>query len=299
MDILTATVRGRRPLSAHLVTIELEVDGDMPSTGIADEYVRLLIAPQGRPLVLPQITDDWQVVQPEGTEPPVSRVYTISDHRVVDGRVRIDLDIALHDAGPGSDWARGCEPGDAVGLIAPHGLYAARDSVTHQLLVADITGLPALARILRDLEPGQQVSAVVVLTDEGDRIPLPSPADVDLQWIVVDDVPDIAVALESAVLEAPLLESDVPTGQRYVWFAGEARASRGVRKHLRRVLGWPQTDFYTCGYWQFDKEAWEARYAEVQAAVEAEARRAYAELAERDQGAYLDRIDEIYEASGL
>lgn len=297
MDILTATVRGRRPLSAHLVTIELEVDGDMPSTGIADEYVRVLIAPKGHPLVLPRITDDWQVVQPEGTEPPVSRVYTISDHRVVDGRVRIDLDIALHDAGPGSDWARACRPGDPVGLIAPHGLYAARDTVTHQLLVADITGLPALARILRGLQPGQQVRAVVVLTDGRDRIPLPSPADVEVEWVLVDDVPRIAPALESAVLEADL--AGLPAGERYVWFAGEARASRGVRKHLRRVLGWPQTDFYTCGYWQFDKEAWDARYAEVQAAVEAESRRAYAELAERDQGAYLDRIDEIYEASGL
>ena len=65
------------------------------------------------------------------------------------------------------------------------------------------------------------------------------------------------------------------------------------------MLGRPQTDFYTCGYWQLDKKAWEARYAGVQAAVEVEARRAYAERAERGRGANLDRIDEIDEASGL
>jgi NADPH-dependent ferric siderophore reductase len=297
-----AVVVRKTRLSAHLVTVTLRPER-FDSTDVPDEYVRLLIVPEGEELVLPTYDEDWVPSLPEGAVEPASRVYTISDHRVVDGAPEVDVDIALHDHGVGSDWVRRCVPGDEVGMMAPHGLYAAPRDVPWQLLVADVTGLPALARILRGLQPGQRVEAVVVLTDEGDRIPLPSPAEVDVRWEVVARDTDVCGALESAVLDRGLprageVGDDVPGG-RYVWLAGEARASRAARKHLRRELGWPQADFYTCGYWQIEAERWNARYEEVAAEVDAQARRAYLELAETDQGAYLDAIEEIYEKAGL
>ncbi len=296
MQVHSARVSRRRVLSPHLVTVTVEVDGGYPSTGVPDEYLRVLLAPEGHPLVLPTVSDDWEITQPEGTEPPIWRVYTISHHRVVDGVVEIDLDIALHDEGPGAAWARDCLPGDEIGLLGPKGLYAAPAGVAWQLLVADITGVPAMARILRGLEPGQRVRAVGVLTDARDAIALPSPADVDLRWVVVDRDVDVTEALENAVLE-----SDLPGASddgRYVWFAGEARASRTVRRHLRRTLGWPQSDFYTCGYWQIEAEKWRARYDEVAEQVAPQVMQAQA-LAASDEGQYLDALEDIYESVGL
>ncbi len=292
-----ATVVRTSRLSAHLVTVTLRAES-FTTTGVPDEYVRLLIPPAGAALALPTIDESWNVVYPEGAAELASRVYTISDHRVVDGVPEVDVDIALHDHGVGSDWVRRCGPGDQVGMIEPHGLYAATDDVAWQLLVCDITGVPALARILRGLRAGQRVEAVVVLTDAADELPLPSPADVTVRWVVVEDERGISEALSSEVLGRDLPEADVEGG-RYVWFAGEAKASRAVRRRLRRELGWPQSDFYTCGYWQFDQEAWDARYAQVAAEVDAQSREAYATLAETDQGAYLDAIDDIYEKAGL
>ncbi|GAA1745684.1 siderophore-interacting protein [Aeromicrobium alkaliterrae] len=297
MQVTSARVTGRRALSPHLVTVTLEVVGDYPSTGVPDEYIRVLIPPPGAPLVLPEISDDWVITQPEGTEAPVPRVYTISDHRIVEGVAEIDLDIALHEAGPGAAWARDCRPGDEVGLLPPKGLYAAAPGTAWQLLVADITGVPAMARILRGLEPGQKVRAVGVLTDAGDAMELPSPADVDLEWIVVERDVDVTDALEKVVLDADLPDADAEGG-RYVWFAGEARASRAVRRRLRRELGWPQSDFYTCGYWQIEAEKWRARYDEVAAKVEPQLVAAYA-LAETNEGEYLDTLEDIYESVGL
>ena len=87
-------------------------------------------------------------------------------------------------------------------------------------------------------------------------------------------------------------------GSRYVWLAGEARASRAVRRHLRRELGWPQSDFYTCGYWQIDAERWNRRYEEVADEVAAEAERVRAQVGD-DEGAFLDALDDIYENAGL
>ncbi|MDX6231754.1 MAG: hypothetical protein QOH68_722, partial [Nocardioidaceae bacterium] len=204
MNTYAATVLGRRRLSAHLVTVTLGGLDGFASTGIPDEYVRVLIPPAGAELAIPEIDDDWTITYAEGAAEPEPRVYTVSDHRVVDGDTRIDLDIALHDEGIGSDWARTCKPGDRVGLIEPHGLYAAPADVGWQLLVADITGVPAVARILRELERGQKVEVVIVLTDAGDEIPLPSPADVDVTWQVVDRDTDICDALAEAVTSREL-----------------------------------------------------------------------------------------------
>jgi NADPH-dependent ferric siderophore reductase len=288
-----ATVLGRRRLSAHLVTVTLGGLEGFTSTGIPDEYVRVLIPPDGAELAIPEIDDGWKVTYPDGAAEPESRVYTVSDHRVVDGDARIDLDIALHDEGVGAEWARTCRSGDRVGLIEPHGLYAAPAGVGWQLLIADITGLPAAARILRGLEPGQKVEVVVVLTDADDEIPLPSPADVDVTWQVVAKDTDICEALAEAVTSREL-----PADDRYVWLAGEARASRAVRRHLRRELGWPQTDFYTCGYWQIEAEKWNARYEEVADQVLAKAEEVQKKVGD-DEGAYLDALEDIYESVGL
>ena len=293
MKTYAATVLGRRRLSAHLVTVTLGGLEGFASTGVPDEYVRVLIPPAGAELAIPEIDDDWTVTLPEGAVEPESRVYTVSDHRVVDGDTRIDLDIALHDEGVGSDWARTCEPGDRVGMIEPHGLYAAPAGVGWQLLVADITGVPAVARILRGLEPEQKVEVVIVLTDAGDEIPLPSPADVDVTWQIVAKDTDISDALAQAVTSRELPEAD-----RYVWLAGEARASRAVRRHLRRELRWPQSDFYTCGYWQIEAEKWNARYEQVAEEVLAKAKEVEQKVGD-DQGAYLDALDDIYESVGL
>jgi len=290
-----ATVIGRRQLSAHLVTLTLGDLGDFATTGVPDEYVRLLIPEPDAELVLPEIDEEtWTITYPEGAAELTHRVYTVSDHRVVDGEVLVDIDIALHERGIGSDWARDCTVGSRVGLLEPRGLYAAPDDVEWQLLVADITGVPALARILRGLRPGQRAEALVVLTDADDEIPLPSAGDVSVRWQLVERETDVCEQLAAAVTERQL-----PTdGSRYVWLAGEARASRAVRRHLRRELGWPQSDFYTCGYWQVDAEKWNARYEEVADQVIAEAHEAEAR-AGGDEGTYLDELDDIYEKAGL
>ncbi|MCL3817105.1 siderophore-interacting protein [Aeromicrobium wangtongii] len=292
MKTSIATVLGRRQRSAHLVTVTLGVTG-YTSTGIPDEYVRVMIPPAGAALALPEIDEKWNISYPEGAVEPDFRVYTVTDHRTVDGRTSIALDIALHDQGVGSDWARTCRPGDQVGIVEPHGLYAAPAGVGWQLLVADITGLPAVARILRELSPQQKVAAHIVLTDPGDRIALPSPADVDVTWQVVAKDTDICEALAAAVTSRELPDSD-----RYVWLAGEARSSRAVRKHLRRELGWSHADFYTCGYWQIEAEKWNARYEQVAEVVVQKSAEAQREVG-ADQGAYLDALDDIYESVGL
>ena len=273
MKSYTATVLDRRWLSAHLVRVTLGDLQDFASTGVPDEYV--------------------QVIIPAAGTNPTGRIYTVSGHRRTDDGSEIDLDVALHDASAGSVWATSCRPGDQVGVTEPHGMYAAPEGVGWQLLVADITGLPAVARILRQLVVGQRAEVVIVLTDDSDQIPLPSAGTVDVNWHITAGVAGIAETLIAAVTAA-----DVPADDRYVWLAGEASASRAVRRHLRRKLGWPQSDFGTCGYWQMDAAAKSRRYAEVADEVTERAAAARQQFA-YDEGAYLDALDDIFDSLGL
>ena len=41
--------------------------------------------------------------------------------------------VAVHDHGVGADWVRRCVPGDEVGMMVPHGLYAAPADTAWQL----------------------------------------------------------------------------------------------------------------------------------------------------------------------
>jgi hypothetical protein len=52
-------------------------------------------------------------------------------------------------------------------------------------------------------------------------------------------------------------------GRGYCWFAGEAQATREVRKHLRGDHGWGAEQYDIVGYWRFDSETWDRKFEAV------------------------------------
>ncbi|MCW2809825.1 MAG: putative siderophore-interacting protein, partial [Friedmanniella sp.] len=157
------------------------------------------------------------------------------------------------------------------------------------LLAADLTGLPALARILRGLAPGVTAYAYVEVPELADRQPLPSPATLHLTWRTPQDGPGRLVA--------DVRGFTPPAGPGYVWFAGEAADSRAVRRHVRGTLGWPVERYRSLGYWQRDKERWDRRYAEVGPGLESVYREAVA--AGHSSTEALELYDEALAAAGL
>ena len=122
MKTFIGTVIARRELTPHLVSVTLGGLDGWQSTGIADEYVRILLPPTDIDEVqLPVIGDDWSFTYPEGASELIPRVYTVSDYRIVDGDTRIDIDVVVHDSGPGAAGASGCRPGDRLGGRGPPG----------------------------------------------------------------------------------------------------------------------------------------------------------------------------------
>jgi NADPH-dependent ferric siderophore reductase len=206
------------------------------------EIVTLLWPAPGRELVLPR--EGWRF-PPGVAEAQHCRNYTVRRYDPAAGE--LDIDFVVHgDHGPASRWAAAAAPGDSVGYAGPRTHWTADPAADWTLLIADETGLPALAAIAETLPPGHPAIAVVEVADAREEQPLPSRADLEVRWLHRDGAP----AGPSARLEDAVRALALPPGRGRAWGAGEAHAVRGVRRYLCAEAGLGAAAVSVLGYWK-------------------------------------------------
>ncbi|MFE3293390.1 siderophore-interacting protein [Rhodococcus sp. NPDC059234] len=189
------------------------------------------------------------------------RSYTVRHWDPAAGTV--DVDFAIHAGGAAAAWARAATVGSPVLLSRAKGWYHPPADANWQLLLADLSALPAAARIVENLAPATAVHVIAEVPDAGDEQHWVTTADLTVTWLHGTGNGHGPSALPDHLASLPL-----PPGPGYVWSAGESGASRTIRAHLRRRLGWGADRFDVMGYWQADKERWLARYREVESRIE-------------------------------
>jgi len=250
------------------------------STGVGDEYVRVLFPADGETEpVLPEIRNG--VFDYAAVDLDLLRTYTVRAHDPCSGEVTIDF--VVHEGGVASTWARRAEPGDVVGLNTPTGMYDPPVGMTWQILVADCAALPALSRILEQTDPGVRCRVVVEVPDAGHQPELPGHRCAEITWVHGGNGHGASRLTE--VVESIRR----PKGVGYVWVSGETRELRGVRRHLRRTLGLPASAYRAVGYWTENAQQWNARYQ----ALDDETRTALSGLWDSDRSD--DEIEEEYD----
>lgn len=235
-----AEVISRRQLTPSMLRLELG-GGDMGrfrSSGKPDEWVRLLLpSAAGEAVDFPACIDGkWQ--KPPGP----TRPYTVRGWDAV--RARLTLDFVAHDSGLAWDWATRVRPGERLGLSGAEGRFCPPQDAEWILLFADMTGLPAVARILEEMEAGPSVTAHLEIPGQGDRQPLPSRADTTLNWHHSYGAEGCPSRLLDIARSVPL-----PPGPGYIWIAGEVTAVAESRKHFRDHLGVDKDRITAVGYW--------------------------------------------------
>ncbi len=190
------------------------------------------------------------------TERPILRNYTVRAHRP-DGPEgpELDVDFVLHGsaadgtAGPASAWAEQCRPGAAVALLDEGIAFMPPDGVADVRLVADETGLPAVAAILEGLAADVTGEALVEVPTAADRLDLATPSAVAVQCVVRDDPP----ATPGVAALAALSARPVPTKRFYGWAVGEQGLATGARRHWV-ANGVAKDDITFVGYWRAGKK---------------------------------------------
>jgi NADPH-dependent ferric siderophore reductase len=175
---------------------------------------------------------------------PRLRRYTIRRHDPVARTV--DVDLVLHaDGGPAAEFAATARPGDRVIWWGPTAAYEPGAADAH-LLLADETGLPAVAAILEELPADAVVRAVVEVPDLADaQDDIEIRADADVRWLPRGGTP---AGRSDALLEVVQELSRLP-GRCRVWAAGERAQMRAVRR-LLLAAGVPREDLHVAAYWE-------------------------------------------------
>jgi NADPH-dependent ferric siderophore reductase len=208
-----------------------------------DDHVKVFFPEPGagQP-VLPQAGPDGPVF-PAGLPRPVARDFT---PRRFDRKAReLDLEFAMHDAGPATAWAAQARVGQYLGIGGPRGSLVIPTGFDWHLLIGDDTALPAIARRLEELPASTQVTTIIEVGEPSARIPFTTAASLTSAWRYRSDTGCRGEALLQAVRAAAL-----PAGEGYVWAAGEAATMRAVRYHLVNERGIDKSRIRAAAYWK-------------------------------------------------
>jgi NADPH-dependent ferric siderophore reductase len=180
----------------------------------------------------------------DGTSEEVAREYT---PRAFDrGACTLTVDFALHDAGPATAWARNARAGDGVDVRGPRSSRIVPDDFDWYLLVGDETGLPSIGRRLEELRTGVPVFTVVAVDGEQEVQQIDTGAKWLPRWVFRDqEGNDDAETLRRAVQSL-----DLPSGDGYIWIAGELSVARSLRTYLLDERGHPSRWMQAAGYWR-------------------------------------------------
>ena len=293
VPVLMAEVVARRPITPGMVRVTFGGDGlqAFTSTGIGDEYVRLhLPHPATGDLVLPELDERGNWRYPEGKTPSHQAAYTVRRSDAVRGEVEIDF--VVHAGGRASEWAQAAEPGMRLAIGKPHAIYEAPAEARRQLFVCDATGIPALGRLLEQLDADIEAKVIVEIAEAAHEVSFASASRLQLTWLHGSGNGVAASRLLEAIRGVTL-----PPGPGYIWVAGEQRSVRPIRKYLRHELGLAAERYSVVGYWTAGQAEWDAGWKALDPAIKDRISEAWA--SGRDREEVEDEVEETLETFGL
>jgi NADPH-dependent ferric siderophore reductase len=254
------TVLRRERLSAHWMRVTLgggEIDRFRPMG--YDQWFRLFLPLGGDegldrlPAKANKLFGYLRYLRiPEGVR-PVMRNYTVRAFRPAtdDRGAELDVDFVLHGsaehgtAGPASRWAETCAPGESVVVIDEGLAFNPERGTDRVVLVADETGLPAIAAVCASLPPDASGLAVIEVPSAEDALEFPHPDGVTVRWIVRDH----HTKPGTPALEA-LRDATLPDAPFHAYIVGEQALPTEGRRHLVNERGVSKDLVSFCGYWR-------------------------------------------------
>ncbi|WP_390342595.1 siderophore-interacting protein [Variovorax boronicumulans] len=238
------TVKTVQRVTPHLIRITLTGDAleGFTSPGF-DDHAKLFFPDvvTGQ-LTLPTAGPDGPV-WPEGGRPAM-RDYTPRRH---DAQANtLEIDFALHDAGPATQWAEQAKPGDIVGVGGPRGSFIVPTEFDWHLLIGDDTALPAISRRLAELPAGARVVVLAEVDSAADEIPFETQAELTLRWVHRQG----AAPGLSPVLVDTLKAMTLPAGDFHAWVGCESAIAKALRAHLVGERGANPKWVRASGYWR-------------------------------------------------
>ena len=237
------TVKSVQRVTPHLLRVVLtgdELEG-FHSPGFDDHAKLFFPDPATGRLTLPTMGPEGPV-WPEGR--PTMRDYTPRRHDAA--AKTLEIDFALHEAGPATQWAENARPGDRIGVGGPRGSFIVPTEFDWHLLIGDDTALPAISRRLAELPALARVVVLAEVDGPEDEIPFETRAALTLVWVHRRGV---SAGLSPMLLET-LKKQALPEGDYHAWVGCESGVAKAVRAHLVGERGANPKWIRASGYWR-------------------------------------------------
>ena len=236
------TVKTARRVTPHLIRITLAGDdlAGFTSPGF-DDHAKIFFPDATGKLTLPTAGPEGPI-WPEGR--PTMRDYTPRRHDATAGT--LEIDFALHEAGPATQWAEQARPGDVVGVGGPRGSFIVPTEFDWHLLIGDDTALPAISRRLAELPAGARAVVLAEVDSEADEIPFDTKAELTLGWVHRRGTEP---GLSPVLLDA-LKAMQLPAGDFHAWVGCESAIAKALRAHLVGERGANPKWTRASGYWR-------------------------------------------------
>ncbi len=207
--------------------------------------VRLLLPPPGLDEIeMPTWTGN-QFELANGDRAPI-RTFTPRYFDPV--QLELTLDVALHDHGAATDWARRATVGDEVAISGPGRSEPLDPSATSFLLAGDESAIPAVGQLLEWIDPAHRVDVHIEIAEPSARFDLPHHPNATISWHDADADAAPGSSLVAAVETLAALPDAV-------WVAGEAAAVQRLRTHLFDTRGRSRRSVTARGYWKQGRSA--------------------------------------------
>ena len=162
----TLTIKQAEKIAAHMIRVTLTGDLEgFVSLGF-DDHVKLFF-PDG-------------TLNAEGAPNTLGRDFTPRRHDPAANT--LEIDFAIHDAGPATRWAAQAQAGDTLTLGGPRGSFIIPTAYDWHLLIGDETALPAICRRLAELPAGTRVVVVGEVDGPADEIAFETQANATVTW---------------------------------------------------------------------------------------------------------------------
>ena len=239
------TVREVQHLTPKMIRVSLEgadLDGFV-SMGF-DDHVKVILPPPGSDeIVLPTIGPDGPIF-PEGAPKPEMRDYTPRRYDAAAGV--LDIDFAIHDAGPATTWAANARTGQTLVVGGPRGSFIIPTQFDWHLLVGDETALPAIGRRLEELPRDTRALVVAEIDGPAEEQKFSSAAPFEVVWVHRKT----ASAGDPALLLERLRDVKFPVGEYFAWIAAETQVARALRQYLVSERAANKHWVKAAGYWR-------------------------------------------------
>jgi NADPH-dependent ferric siderophore reductase len=226
--------------------------GDLATTFqplVPDCFFYVLLPPPGRTELGIDQSFTWEahaLMAPE--DQPVGAYYTLRRWRPETHELDVLMVIHGEDdqVGHASSWAARAQVGDKVALWGPRTAFHPPEGTDRLLLVADDTGLPAVATILEWMPEGMTATVLAEVGNAEEHQELPERDGVEVIWLHRDGAPAGTTSLLADAARAlPPFE-----GTPYVWGGGETKAMTAVRRHVRDERGLSREAVALIAYWR-------------------------------------------------